>query len=154
MSWKGQSCRKFWRWQLFSGWWDSCKSAAGRHSHLYLYCRLTHTHKVSSEKRRVYALALDTPFLSDTEWYCAPVPNQCTAICSTCFSLRARLRLVIQRKKVPNMLRSSSIFTKLDGTCRYIHNSPPSHYNSLCFCKFLVPESPQVRSRIHNHWSK
>ena len=40
---------------------------------------------------------------------------------------------------------------KLDGTCPCIHHSPPSHYSSLCFCKFFVLESPYVNSRIPNN---
>jgi hypothetical protein len=91
--------------------------------------------------------------MSPTIWYCPPVPSQCSAIYSSCFSLWARLYLSSWCRKGLTMLRSSSSSLKLDGTCWYIHNSLPSHYNSLCFCKFFVPESPQVHSIIPNHWT-
>jgi len=78
----------------------------------------------------------DTPCISPTIWYCPPVPCQCSAIYSNCFSLRARLHLSSWSKKGPTTLRRS-----------------PSHYNTLCYCKFFVLESPQVHSVIPNHWT-
>jgi hypothetical protein len=61
--------------------------------------------------------------MSPTIWYCPPVPSQCSAIYSNCFSRRTWLRLSSWCRKGPTMLRSSSSSLKVDGTCRYIHNS-------------------------------
>jgi hypothetical protein len=120
---------------------------------LHLYCRLIYPQHLWSEiKRGIHTLALDTPYMSPTEWYCPPVPSQCNAICSNCFSLTLRLWLVSRCKKGPIMLRSS-FSLKLDRTSCYIHNCPPSHLNSFCFCKFFVSELPQVHSRPQNHWT-
>lgn len=54
-------------------------------------------------------------------------------------------------KMGPIMLRSSSIITEVRQNLRCINKSLLSHYNSLCFCKLFLPESPQVHSHIPKH---
>jgi hypothetical protein len=61
--------------------------------------------------------------------------------------------LVSWCKKGPPMLRSSASSLQFNRTCLYIHNSHPSHYNSLSNGKFFFPESPQVHSHIACHWT-
>jgi len=84
-------------------------------------------------KTGIHTLALDTPCMSPTEWYCPPAPSQSSTICSNCISLRALLWFVSWCKKWPTLLRSSSNFTEVAQNLSLYSYCPPTCYNSLCF---------------------
>jgi hypothetical protein len=49
---------------------------------------------INKWKYAVHTRVWETPSMSPIEWYCPHIPNQCGAIFSNYFSLRALLQLV------------------------------------------------------------